>query len=49
MRLGEGTGCPLAMGLVDAALAIVGEMLSFDASILDEEAYKSKLGTGEGT
>lgn len=40
MRLGEGTGCPLAMQVVDAALKIISEMLSFDESVLDEEAYK---------
>lgn len=44
MRLGEGTGCPLAMQIVDASLKIINEMLSFDASTLDEESYKSKLG-----
>jgi nicotinate-nucleotide--dimethylbenzimidazole phosphoribosyltransferase len=47
MRLGEGTGCPLAMQLIDASLAIISEMLSFDASILDEETYKSNLTGGE--
>ena len=43
MRLGEGTGCPLAMQIVDASLKIINEMLSFDASVLDEESYKKNL------
>lgn len=46
MRLGEGTGCPLAMQIVDASLKIMSEMLSFDASVLDEESYKTNLAGG---
>ena len=30
MRLGEGTGAVLAMGLVDAAAACLSEMATFD-------------------
>lgn len=43
MRLGEGTGCPLTMQIIDASLNIINEMLSFDASVLDEESYKKNL------
>jgi nicotinate-nucleotide--dimethylbenzimidazole phosphoribosyltransferase len=43
MRLGEGTGCPLAMQIVDASLDVINEMLSFDASVLDEETYKKNI------
>jgi nicotinate-nucleotide--dimethylbenzimidazole phosphoribosyltransferase len=43
MRLGEGTGCPLAMQIVDSALAIMNDMLSFNASVLDEETYKKNI------
>lgn len=43
MRLGEGTGCPLAMQLVEASLKVINEMLSFDASVLDEETYKKNV------
>lgn len=43
MRLGEGTGCPLAMQIVDASLKVINEMLSFDASVLDEETYKKNV------
>jgi nicotinate-nucleotide--dimethylbenzimidazole phosphoribosyltransferase len=32
LRLGEGTGAALAMGLVDAALRILHEMATFDAA-----------------
>lgn len=46
MRLGEGTGCPLAMMIIDASLKIIDDMLSFDASILDEETYKKNLTSG---
>jgi nicotinate-nucleotide--dimethylbenzimidazole phosphoribosyltransferase len=36
MRLGEGTGAALAMGLVDAAVRILEEMATFaDASVSD--------------
>lgn len=43
MRLGEGTGCPLTMQIVDASLKVINEMLSFDASVLDEESYKKNI------
>lgn len=43
MRLGEGTGCPLAMQIVDASLMVINEMLSFNASVLDEETYKKNI------
>ena len=32
LRLGEGTGAVLAMGLVEAALRILGEMATFEAA-----------------
>jgi nicotinate-nucleotide--dimethylbenzimidazole phosphoribosyltransferase len=32
LRLGEGTGAALAMPLIDAALAILAEMATFDAA-----------------
>jgi nicotinate-nucleotide--dimethylbenzimidazole phosphoribosyltransferase len=39
LRLGEGTGSALAMGLVDAALRILHEMASFaDAGVADSGA-----------
>ena len=42
MRLGEGTGCPLAMQLVDDALAVMNEMGSFSEVSL-ESGYREKL------
>ncbi len=45
MRLGEGSGCPLAMQLIDDALLIINEMLTFDNSLLNEEDYKKSLGS----
>ena len=32
MRLGEGTGTCLLMGLIEAAVKIIGEMATFDSA-----------------
>ena len=40
MRLGEGSGCPIAMGLIDAALAILRDMHTFDMLKLPTEYQK---------
>lgn len=42
MRLGEGTGCPLAMGILDSALAVMNNMSTFEEVCLESE-YRSKL------
>lgn len=42
MRLGEGTGCPLAMQIVDDALAIMNEMGTF-AEVMLESEYREVL------
>ncbi len=42
MRLGEGTGCPLAMQLADNALAVMNEMGSFAGVSLEAE-YREEL------
>jgi len=42
MRLGEGTGCPIAMQIVDDALAIMNSMNTFDGASLESE-YREKL------
>ena len=42
MRLGEGTGCPLAMAVVDNALAIINEMSTFAEMAMDAE-YREEL------
>ncbi|MCL2031607.1 MAG: nicotinate-nucleotide--dimethylbenzimidazole phosphoribosyltransferase, partial [Oscillospiraceae bacterium] len=44
MRLGEGTGCPIAMQIVDDALAIMNSMNTFDGVSLESE-YRGKLKT----
>ncbi|MBR1659045.1 MAG: nicotinate-nucleotide--dimethylbenzimidazole phosphoribosyltransferase [Oscillospiraceae bacterium] len=36
MRLGEGSGCPLAFQLLDAACAIINHMASFDEAGIDD-------------
>ena len=38
LRLGEGTGACLALGVVDAAARILGEMATFDAAGVSEKA-----------
>jgi nicotinate-nucleotide--dimethylbenzimidazole phosphoribosyltransferase len=42
MRLGEGTGCPIAMQVVDDALAVMNSMDTFDGVSLESE-YRKKL------
>jgi nicotinate-nucleotide--dimethylbenzimidazole phosphoribosyltransferase len=37
MRLGEGTGCPLAFNLIEASLKIVNEMASFEEITLQND------------
>ena len=36
MRLGEGSGCPLAMMLIDAACAVMNRMATFDEARIDD-------------
>lgn len=36
MRLGEGSGCPLAMLLLDAACAVMNDMATFDEAGIDD-------------
>lgn len=35
MRLGEGSGCPLAFNIIESSLSIMNNMASFDAASLD--------------
>jgi len=37
MRLGEGTGCPLAYGIIDAACAVMNDMATFEELAIDRE------------
>lgn len=41
MRLGEGTGCPIAMQIVDDALAVMNRMGTFDGVSLESEYRKA--------
>ncbi len=36
MRLGEGSGCPIAFAVIDAALAVHSEMATFDEARIDD-------------
>ena len=46
MRLGEGSGCPLAFQVMEAACAIMNEMATFaEASINDD--YLDEIRAGE--
>ncbi|MDR2136853.1 MAG: nicotinate-nucleotide--dimethylbenzimidazole phosphoribosyltransferase [Synergistaceae bacterium] len=44
MRLGEGSGCPIAMQVVDDALALMNSMNTFDGASLESE-YRKNLKT----
>ena len=37
MRLGEGSGCPLAMMLIDAANAVMNDMATFSEAAIDDD------------
>lgn len=37
MRLGEGTGCPLAFGIIDAALGMLNNMATFDEAMISRD------------
>lgn len=41
MRLGEGTGCPLAMGIIENAVAIMNTMNTFDEVSVEKEYRKT--------
>ena len=36
MRLGEGSGCPIAMMILDAACAVINDMATFDEAQIDD-------------
>lgn len=46
MRLGEGSGCPLAFQLVEAACAIINEVATFAQANINGD-YMENLGTGD--
>ena len=46
MRLGEGSGCPLAFQVLDAACAILNEMATFDEAGIDD-GYLDEIREGD--
>ena len=46
MRLGEGSGCPLAFQILDAACAILNEMATFDEAGIDD-GYLDEIREGD--
>ncbi len=40
MRLGEGSGCPLAFNIIEAATAVINNMATFEEAKVDVENYK---------
>ncbi len=46
MRLGEGSGCPLAFQVLDAACAVINEMATFDEAGIDDE-YLDEIRKGD--
>ena len=46
MRLGEGSGCPLAFQILDAACAIINDMATFDQAGIDD-GYLDEIREGD--
>ena len=46
MRLGEGSGCPLAFQVLDAACAIMNEMATFQQAGIDD-GYLEEIRQGD--
>ncbi|MCD7755285.1 MAG: nicotinate-nucleotide--dimethylbenzimidazole phosphoribosyltransferase, partial [Firmicutes bacterium] len=46
MRLGEGSGCPLAFEILDAACAILNDMATFDQAGIDD-GYLEEIRQGD--
>ena len=46
MRLGEGSGCPLAFEVLDAACAVINDMATFDEAGIDE-GYLDEIREGD--
>lgn len=46
MRLGEGSGCPLAFQVLDAACAIINDMATFDQAGIDDK-YLDEIREGD--
>ena len=46
MKLGEGSGCPIAFKIIEAAVAVINDMLSLEEAQVDGEYLKSLRGGG---
>ena len=46
MRLGEGSGCPLAFQVLDAACAVINDMATFDAAGINDD-YLDEIRRGD--
>ena len=46
MRLGEGSGCPLAFEVLGAACAVLNDMATFDQAGIDD-AYLDEIRQGD--
>jgi nicotinate-nucleotide--dimethylbenzimidazole phosphoribosyltransferase len=46
MRLGEGSGCPLAFEILDAACAIINDMATFEQAGIDD-GYLDEIREGD--
>ena len=46
MRLGEGSGCPLAFEILDAACAVINDMATFDQAGIDD-SYLDEIRQGD--
>ena len=46
MRLGEGSGCPLAFQVLDAACAVMNNMASFDEAGINDD-YLEEIRQGD--
>ena len=46
MRLGEGSGCPLAFTVLEAACAIINDMATFDQAGIDD-GYLEEIRQGD--
>jgi nicotinate-nucleotide--dimethylbenzimidazole phosphoribosyltransferase len=47
MRLGEGSGCPLAFSLAEAACAVAGNMASFEEAAIDDSFQSNTNADGQ--
>ena len=46
MRLGEGSGCPLAFQVLDAACAVINDMATFDEAGINDD-YLDEIRRGD--